>query len=112
MTCASVPGIGAPVITSPANGQVFAFAAGANANQSMTIRWNLLTNSQQPAPNNEWLVSAPIAFQKGAALSTTVQGTQFTRTFPLPGTYTVSVRAKNCGETAPSTTVSFELKFQ
>ena len=112
LTCLSAPGIGVPVITSPSNGQVFAFAAGANASQQLAVTWNLQTGNSSLAPNNEWIVTSPPERERGLPTSTTVRGTQFLRSYPLPGTYRVSVKAKNCGEAAPSATVSFELKFQ
>jgi len=105
LTCASVPNISAPTITHPANQQVFTFAQGANASQQLAVIWRKKTSADQLAPNNEWLVTL-------AGSGTTIRDTVFTRSYPVPGNYTVSVRARNCDTPAGTATVSFSLKFQ
>ena len=105
LTCASVPNIGAPVIARPANEQVFAFATGATPRQQISVVWAKHTRSSQLAPNNDWLVTSE-------GVTTTVRDTVFSRTYVVPGTYTVGVRAKNCDTSAGSASVTFALKFQ
>jgi hypothetical protein len=120
VACTSVPGIGAPVITRPADGQRIVFGAGAATTQSIAIFWNKRT---QPgsllAPLNEWLVSLPALSGKQSSLisisqpsiTTTVVDTVKVASLTVPGTYTVRIRAKNCGATAPTTSITFQLSF-
>jgi len=105
LACASVPNIDGPVITRPVNQQVFSFAQGANARQQINVIWHKKTTSEQSAPNNDWLVSI-------AGLTTTVRDTVFSQAYLVPGTYTLTIRAKNCDTPAQSSSVSFSLKFQ
>lgn len=105
LACVSVPNIAAPAIAQPTNQQVFAFAAGATARQQLNVVWHKRTQQGQFAPNNDWLVTFD-------GTTTTVRDTLFSRLYPVPGTYTVSVRAKNCDTSAGSASVTFALKFQ
>jgi hypothetical protein len=105
LTCASVPNISAPIITRPTNEQLFTFAQRADARQNLSVVWAKRTRNSQLAPNNDWIVTLD-------GTGTTIRDTVFTHAYPVPGTYTVSVRAKNCDTTAGSASVSFTLKFQ
>jgi hypothetical protein len=112
VTCTSAPNIGTPVITSPANQQVIVFGSGTASPTPVTITWNLTTQpGNVPAPNNEWIVSRSGTGIKGSP-STTVVGTSKTFNFTLPGTYTVTIKAANCGQSAPSSSITFSTQRQ
>ena len=111
VACVSVPGIGAPVITAPINNATISFFSASGSPQTVTITWNRNTVNNVAAPNNEWLVTLPTTtLSRGGTLD--IVGTSVGPKFPVPGTYTVSVKAKNCGTAAPSASVTFTLKFQ
>ena len=116
--CASQPNIGAPRITAPGAGQTLVFGAGTSSPTNIVIRWDSLTNSQTPAPNNEWIVtrrvqntrsSLPLAFVN---VSTTVRALSVSLPFTIPGSHTVTVRAKNCDVAAPASSVTFSTVVQ
>ena len=121
VVCTSVPGIGAPNVVTPANGQRIVFGAGASATQAITMRWNRRTQSTNSlAPNNEWIVTLPDQTARSSTsittviqpgTTTTVSDTSLTTNFRVPGSYTVRIRARNCGADAPTTTFSFQLGF-
>jgi hypothetical protein len=112
VTCTSAPNIGTPVITSPANGQVVVFGSGTASPASKTITWELNTlPGNVPAPNNEWIISRSGDGIKGTP-SHTVVGTSKSFTFKIPGTFTVTLRAANCGQSSPSTSVTFSTHYQ
>ena len=119
--CAPEPSIGAPVITQPANGQVILFGQGAASPGNILFRWNALTVGQRPAPNRQWIVTRestgrrPISQLISAGITVTApQGTppSVTLSFAIPGRHSVTIKAKNCGENAPSSTVSFSTQYQ
>jgi hypothetical protein len=122
--CVSAPGIGAPVVTSPTNGQRFEFVQGTTSPQSLTMRWNSITNTNQAAPNNEFIVvltkTDGIIRTTTRDLSNTVTSKDsllvtalaITRNFVLPGAYQLSIRARNCGDFGPITNVAFQLTFR
>ena len=111
VACVSVPTIGAPVITAPTNNSTISFFTASGSPQTVTIAWSRITANNIAAPNNEWLVTVPTS-KVGFDESVDIVGTSISPKFAVPGTYTVSVRAKNCGTTAPTARVSFTLKFQ
>jgi hypothetical protein len=112
VTCTSAPNIGTPVITGPANQQVLVFGRGTVSPTPATITWNLNTAPNNvPAPNNEWIVSRSGTGLKGTA-TTTVTGTSKSFNFTIPGTYTVTIRAANCGQSAPPSSVTFSTRYQ
>jgi hypothetical protein len=110
-TCASVPGIGRPLIVRPLNQQVIEFPAGATARQEVAVVWGSRAEGSQVAPNNDWIVTLVGATPLDNRTQT-VRDTVFQHAYPLPGTYTVTVRARNCDTDSPSSSVSFQLKFQ
>jgi len=122
--CASVPGLGAPAVTSPTTGQRFEFVQGTTSPQSLTLRWSNITNTNQAAPNNEFIVvlTKTDGFAKVSTRdlintvtskdSSLVVGQQITRNFLLPGAYQLSIRARNCGDFGPITNVAFQLTFR
>lgn len=123
--CQSVPGIGSPVVTSPTSGQRFEFVQGTTSPQSLTVRWNLLTNSNQAAPNSEFIVvltrtDATTTLKAEKTLITAVAtkdsslvvATSLTRNFLLPGAYQLSIRARNCGDFGPIAISTFQLTFR
>ncbi|MEP6733249.1 MAG: hypothetical protein ABJE10_21580 [bacterium] len=119
VTCVSSPGIGRPIVLSPVNAVVITYAAGASPNQPVTIRWNRHTVGNVLAPNNGWIVTTSLKPQPGFPTpgfglpnGADVFDTVVVKTFTLPGTHTVTIRAKNCDVPAPSTTVTFELRYQ
>jgi hypothetical protein len=108
--------VGTPVITSPPNNETIEFAATSSATQNVTIAWDRNTQpGNVPAPNNVWLVTYPTQFNKqGQTLTTvtdSVTGNSKTIPFHVPGTYSVSVKAKNCGTPGPSSSVRFSFAF-
>ncbi len=119
VACVSAPNIGAPIITAPVNNSTINFLPASDSTQSVRISWLLKTGGDVLAPNNEWIVTVPTSGLKTSTTVTgisvsqiSVTGTSVSHGFRVPGTYTVSVRAKNCGITAPSSSVTFTLKFQ
>lgn len=111
VACTSVPGIGSPVITTPTNNTTINFFTASGSPQAVTIAWNRTTSNSTEAPNNEWLVTIPATtLSRGSTLD--IVGTSVSPKFPVPGTYTVSIRAKNCGTSSPSSSVTFTLRFQ
>ncbi|HJU75225.1 MAG TPA: hypothetical protein VJ717_15895 [Gemmatimonadaceae bacterium] len=111
VACTSDPTIGFPEITSPQNQQVIQFAAGQASPAPVTVTWSANTSNNEPVPNNEWIVSHSGTLIKGT-VSTTVIGTSKTYTFVLPGDYTITLRPANCGQSAPSKSVSFSMRRQ
>jgi hypothetical protein len=111
LTCSSVPNIGPPNIIRPVDQQVFEFATGANASQQVSIVWSKHTANSQLAPNNDWIVSVPSDRTVTGSINITIRDTVVTRAYVVPGTYTVSIRAKNCDTSAASKSVTFGLKF-
>jgi hypothetical protein len=108
------PSIGAPVITAPLDNQVLASPV-IESTRSVTVRWNGRTDNGVSAPNNEWVVTTIQHQPKGSvapdpSTSKTVTGTQTSTSLGVPGSYTVKVRAKNCGGPAPDGSVSFRLQ--
>lgn len=108
VACVSAPNIGAPVITAPTNNSTINFFTASGSPQTITIVWGRNTDNKVAAPDNEWLVTVPTS--KTEVLD--IVGTSFSPRLAVPGSYSVTVRAKNCGTSAPSTTVKFSLKFQ
>lgn len=117
VTCISNPGVGAPSIQAPAQGQAIVFASGTPSPRNITIRWDSLTLTQQAAPNNEWIVSytPPSSFLRvlpGAKpITTTVRALSTRLAFDIPGTHTISIRAKNCGQSAPTASRTFITRY-
>ena len=123
LACASAPNIGTPVIRTPANSQALIFGAGTISPRNITIRWDSLTTGQIAAPLNEWIVSRRVPNTKtrtGPSLTglgflnvdTQVTGESVVLPFTIPGTHTVTIRAKNCGQSAPTASVTFTTAFQ
>jgi hypothetical protein len=123
--CQSAPGIGTPTVTSPTNGQRFEFVSGTASPQSLTVRWSNITSSNQAAPNNEFIVvltrtDATSTLKNERTLipavttkdSSLVVGTVLTKNFVLPGSYQLSIRARNCGDFGPITATTFQLTFR
>lgn len=115
VACTSNPNVGAPIISQPSNSQVIVFTSGTPSPASVLIRWDSLTQgSNQPAPNNEWVVARGGKNKSGSFMfvnSFVVKGLSTTMSFAIPDTHTVSVRPKNCGQTAPSTSVTFFTRY-
>jgi hypothetical protein len=117
VVCTSVPGIGAPIVNQPANGQTMVFSVGTPSPAPVTIAWER-DIAGVPAPNNEWVITRTIVQSTGGTFSmrlpvtTEVTGTSTSISFPIPGTHSFTIRAKNCGQTAPSTTVTFSTQYQ
>ncbi|MEW5916992.1 MAG: hypothetical protein AB1762_11325 [Gemmatimonadota bacterium] len=119
--CVSNPGLSAPVITAPGNLQTIVFASATPSPTNIVIRWDSLTNTGQPVPNNEWIVSqVPLNTTIGGSLLNggSPKGSTFTlkalsRTFSLaiPGTYKFTVRPKNCGQNALAAAVQFTIRY-
>lgn len=118
--CVSNPGLSQPVIRAPSNLQTLVFGSATPSPTNIVIRWDSLTNTAQPVPNNEWLVSQ-VALNTtigGVNGGSTAKGTVFTvkglfRTFSLaiPGTYKFTVRPRNCGANAVAASVQFTLRY-
>lgn len=111
VACVTVPNIGAPVITAPTNNSSISFFTASGSPQAITIAWNRNTANNTAAPNNEWLVTVPTS-KIGFNDVLDIVGTSISPKLAVPGAYTISVRAKNCGTSSPSASVSFTLKFQ
>ena len=120
VVCTSVPNIGAPNIRTPSGGQVLVFTTSTPSPANITIRWDSLTLNQKAAPNNEWIVSDTPGNTSGGGLlpgttpktsSREVRGLTKTLSFAIPGTYTISVRAKNCGASALTSSLSFQTRY-
>jgi hypothetical protein len=113
LACVNQPGIGQPNIRQPLNNQVITFNSGQPSPANVTIRWDSATVNSIAAPNNEWVVQrlVPRGTTSTSLSSTTVKGLSATIAFAVPGTHTVTVRAKNCGESAPGTSVTFTTKY-
>lgn len=116
LACASAPGIGPPVLTQPQQGQVFNFLPGTPGTVNIAFSWNLTTQTGIVAPNNEWILTREVG-AKGSGIpgqfnSKVVEGVSTTFSVAVPGTHTFTLRAKNCGQAAPSTTVQFNTRFQ
>jgi hypothetical protein len=111
VACVSAPNIGAPVITNPVNNSAISFFTASGSPQTVTITWSRTTANNVEAPGNEWLVTVPTA-KVGFTESLDIVGTSISPRLAVPGTYSVSVRAKNCGTSAPAANVTFSLKFQ
>jgi hypothetical protein len=116
LACTSDPALGLPNIIAPANGAQLSFLPATTSPVNVTIRWDSLTASNRPAPLNEWIVTARTVSALGAILvssggkqatTITVRGLQTTLRLALPDTHTVTIRPKNCGQEAPSRSVTF-----
>jgi hypothetical protein len=121
LACASVPGIGQPIVRTPVAGQTLVFGSGTSSPTNILVRWDSLTNSQTAAPLNEWIVTRRVQSVRRTSVTsltgftdvqTEVRGLSVLLPFTVPGTQSVSIRAKNCGTTAPTTTVSFTTAIQ
>ncbi len=121
LACASAPGIGQPTIRSPAAGQALFFGSGTSSPTTIVIRWDSLTNSQVAAPLNEWIVTRRVQSTGRTSVpsltgfidvQTEVRGLRVSLPFSVPGTHSVSIRAKNCGVAAPTSTLTFTTAFQ
>jgi hypothetical protein len=120
VTCTSNPNLGLPTIRAPGNAQVIVFGSGTPSPTNITIRWDSLTNLTQPAPNNEWIVTRGGSQVGGGLLIggggtkgnfVTVTGLSKTLSFTIPGTHTISVRPKNCGQNAQTATITFSTRY-
>ena len=121
LACASAPNIGQPIVRTPAAGQTLVFGSGTSSPTNIQIRWDSLTNSQTPAPLNEWIVTRRVQSTRRTSVpsltgfvdvQTEVRGLSVSLPFTVPGTQSISIRAKNCGTAAPTTTVSFTTAIQ
>jgi hypothetical protein len=116
VACVSQPNIGAPTVRQPQTGQVIQFNSGTLSPASVTIAWDSLLTSNTTAPNNEFVVThgeaSTIGLTATRSVSTTTTGRSTIIRFPIPGRYSVTVKAKNCGQSAPSTTVTFSTQYQ
>jgi hypothetical protein len=121
LACSSAPGIGQTRITAPTAGQTLFFRSGTSSPTNILVRWDSLTNSQVAAPLNEWIVTRRVQSTRGTSVpslagfidvQTEVRGLSVSLPFSVPGTQSVSVRAKNCGVAAPAATLSFTTAFQ
>ena len=115
VTCTSNPNLGTPVITKPTNNQVIVFGAGTPATTNITISWSDVTQpGNVPVPNNAWVVTSQVASLTGGTQKQTKEltGTSIVFPYAIPGTYRVIVRPKNCGQTAPSASVTFSTQYQ
>jgi hypothetical protein len=122
LTCASAPNIGPTGIQQPAQGQTLVFSSTTASPRNITIRWDSLTAGQVPAPLNEWIVTrrVPRTSTRGIGgpsigftnLDTNVRGLSVALPFTIPGTHTVTIRAKNCGLAAPTASVTFTTAVQ
>lgn len=120
LACSSQPSIGAPRITTPAAGQVLVFGSGTSSPTNIVVRWDSVTATNVAAPNNEWIVSRQVRTTVSrtqptfgfTTVSTEVRGLSIALPFTIPGTHTVSIRAKNCGTAAPSSSVTFSTAVQ
>lgn len=118
LVCTSVPSIGAPVIRAPITGQQFVFGPATASPVSVEVRWDSLTAAGVRAPLNEFDVSMrPAGGTQIASLAGSISGTRatverlvrgFRTTFSvtLPDSVTISVRARNCGQSAPAASVT------
>ena len=122
LACVSAPGLGAPTLRQPQQGQVFSFLPGTVGSVTIGFAWDSLTNTNVAAPNNEWILTRQ---SSGTTLSTditsariqadaakTVRGLTTTFSVAVPDTYTFTLRAKNCGTNGPATTVQFSTRVQ
>jgi hypothetical protein len=119
VACVSQPSIGATTIRQPQTSQVLQFRPATSSPTNVTIAWDSLTNGTVPAPNNEWLVTegnaAPIGAIGGIGnkgFTRTVRGLSTRLSLAIPGTYRVTIKAKNCGQSAPAASVTFSLAYQ
>jgi hypothetical protein len=118
--CASQASIGAPRITAPSAGQTLVFGGGTASPTNILIRWDSLTNSLTPAPNNEWIVTRRVRNTRSTSLpslafidvSTVVRGLSVSLPFTIPGSHTVTIRAKNCDISAPTSSLTFSTVVQ
>jgi len=114
VTCTSNPNITAPVVTRPLNNQVLVFGSGTASPTRVTVAWEQRT---QPGnllpPNNEWLVTRQVTTQFGTITSqpVTVTALSTVLSVAIPGTVTVSIRARNCGTPGPATTITFTTRY-
>jgi len=113
VTCTSAPNIGAPQVTQPTNQQLLRFGVGTPSPAPVTIAWQLNTNNGVPAPNNEWVITQSVTVGGlSSKVITNVTGTSTSLPFAIPGTHSFSIRAKNCGQSAPVTQVTFSTQYQ
>ncbi|MBL0169913.1 MAG: hypothetical protein IPP90_04140 [Gemmatimonadaceae bacterium] len=112
VTCVSNPSIGAPAMTAPVNGSTISFAAASTSPTGITVRWSLADRSgQQGAPLNEYLLT--VRHSGGRTLEArTVTGLSAVVTVPIGATVTIDLRAKNCGEPSPTSSLTFTTKYQ
>lgn len=120
VTCTSVANMGQTTIRVPSNGTAIVFGSGTTSPTNILIRWDSLSINQQPAPNNEWIVSYTpgntaagglLPGTNGKTTSSTVKGLTKTLPFIIPGTHTISIRAKNCGQSAATASMSFTTRY-
>lgn len=114
VACISQTNLGQPTIQAPQTGQTLFFRSGTLSPVTVRISWDSLTASTAPAPNNEWIVTmlSQRSALPGNPNSFTVKGLSTSLGFALPDTHRVTVRAKNCGLSAPSATLNFSTLFQ
>jgi len=114
VACVSQPNLGQPTIQAPLSGQTLFFRSGTTSPVNVRISWDSLTSGDIPAPNNEWIVTllSQRSALPGNPNSFTVKGLSTSLRFALPDTHRVTVRAKNCGLSAPGTTFNFSTLFQ
>jgi hypothetical protein len=118
VACISNPNLGAPTVRQPVANSVIQFQSGTLSPANVTITWDSTLNNGTGAPNNEFVITRPdrttsiVTVGPVTGTSTTHVGRTATFRFAVPGTHTFSIRAKNCGQTAPSTTVRFSTQYQ
>lgn len=116
VACIGLPNIGAPIIRQPQAGSVIQFSSGTLSPTNITVTWDSLLTSNIPAPNNEFIVTHgevnALNLIGTRTVSTTVVGRSVTVKAAIPGKVSVTVKAKNCGLAAPSTTVTFTTRYQ
>ena len=120
--CASNPNVGAPIIRQPLDNQVLQFFPATTSPTNVLVRWDSITNTAQAAPKNEWIVTARSvsATLGGISLAGSikqqrtfnVRGLQLSIPLAVPDTHIVTIRAKNCDQSAPSASVTVRMIFQ
>ena len=119
VACTSSPGIVAPTISSPANGQTIKFTSGGSTTQAVSFAWQ---NGIVPAPNNQFVVEVASNISRGGTGTTfvsnvalsndTVKALGTSKSLHVPGTYTLTVKPLNCGsQPQPAVSSRFTLSF-
>jgi len=114
IACVSQPTIGAPNIRQPQSNSVITFNAGTPSPASVTFVWDTVTSNSSTAPGNEWIVTRELPRGStgiGLSVPMNARGESASLSFSVPGTHTVSIKAKNCGQSAPSTKVTFSTRY-